>query len=972
MGQYKISIILAAYNIEDYLADALRSLQNQTIGFENLEVIFVDDCSTDSTRGLLRNYSEQYPNVFVYSTEKNTGAAGEPRNIGLSHASAPYVMFLDPDDTYLPDACDFLYRKIENCSADIVGGTYRIITDGVVFPFGETPIETRLSYKLPDDIGALLRNRFPMWTKIFRREMIERNKIRFLSGVYGEDNAFLVACFTQANGCVFYSVPVYNYFTRATSVTYNDSEVFFKKNLQSFREYSKILQEHPNEAEWIRADLSGYFVRMCIEFEKLGCVELKKIFHDYREMFVVSGGDAQQRLVAELIREDRLSLAADYVLERRTDKVLTDKREKGLVWNVNRVAELEREVDEKEKSLQQVQSELKRLHDSSMNRIVKLERGMNEKEHTLQQVQSELQLVYNSDMYRLALKYYRVRDFLFPEGNWLTRLLKELFNRVKGTNITENTAVTPIKNQLARFRDYGKYKRMDVVTTPHTMYVAKLIRQQLAQLGIACEIHQSEPKEYLDIPYVIVCPQFVKNFPSVYVVVQMEQTISSRWFTKEYFTILENSCAILDYSLENVEFFHRPENINVRSRAYYLPIDYYSGYRTAHSGVEKQYDVLFYGDANSCERRRIVLEKLEKCYNLKICSEVFGEELYKEIEKAKVVVNIHYYEGALLETTRIYETLSLNTCVIVSERSNDPVEENRLEDVVDFVDINDFERMIERVGYWVSHDEEREKKINENTQLLEKRPNAFSFYFKRFLLAYDRIDFEQFYRYEKDFVTLDTNRICLTLPESTERRRSFDMDNKYGFQCFPGLRHEKGWVGCGLSYKFIFNKALEAGMQEIMICEDDVIFPENFAEKLDSIQKELYSQERWSIYSGVMADVGRVKLSKCIPDDKGYLLQINHMVSTVFNIYNREMFELFCNWDEQDRDVEKNAIDRYLESKELAVFVKVPFLVGHKEELNSTIWGFSNVQYTDLIEGCQQKLLDMAEEYEKNLDSSAY
>ena len=98
MREYKISVILPVYNMEAFLPRAMQSLREQTIGFENLEVIVVDDCSTDGTQELLQSYSAQHENVFVYTTEAHTGAAGEPRNVGLFHATAPYIMFLDPDD----------------------------------------------------------------------------------------------------------------------------------------------------------------------------------------------------------------------------------------------------------------------------------------------------------------------------------------------------------------------------------------------------------------------------------------------------------------------------------------------------------------------------------------------------------------------------------------------------------------------------------------------------------------------------------------------------------------------------------------------------------------------------------------------------------------------------------------------------------------------------------------------------------
>ena len=76
----------------------------------------------------------------------------------------------------------------------------------------------------------------------------------------------------------------------------------------------------------------------------------------------------------------------------------------------------------------------------------------------------------------------------------------------------------------------------------------------------------------------------------------------------------------------------------------------------------------------------------------------------------------------------------------------------------------------------------------------------------------------------------------------------------------------------------------------------------------------------------------------------------DRLISTVMNVYNRSVFDLIAGWNENDRDVETNTIDRYLErNSQLKVVVTEPFLVGHKEEQHSTIWGFQNTQYAEMI-----------------------
>ncbi|WP_420108631.1 AAA family ATPase, partial [Mycolicibacter arupensis] len=93
---------------------------------------------------------------------------------------------------------------------------------------------------------------------------------------------------------------------------------------------------------------------------------------------------------------------------------------------------------------------------------------------------------------------------------------------------------------------------------------------------------------------------------------------------------------------------------------YYMPIAYLPDYHAVADGErsDKEYDVLFYGDLNNARRREFI-DQIQRKYRVKLIGNLFGEALYRELRKAKVVINVHYYEGALLETTRLYECLSL-------------------------------------------------------------------------------------------------------------------------------------------------------------------------------------------------------------------------------------------------------------------------------------------------------------------------
>ena len=112
MDNYKISMIIPTFNAEKDLERAISSLMKQTIGFENIEVLLVDDLSTDNTRKVILEYAEKYNNIKYIFLESNSGTAGKPRNIGIENASSEYIMFLDNDDEYIPEACEILYDKI--------------------------------------------------------------------------------------------------------------------------------------------------------------------------------------------------------------------------------------------------------------------------------------------------------------------------------------------------------------------------------------------------------------------------------------------------------------------------------------------------------------------------------------------------------------------------------------------------------------------------------------------------------------------------------------------------------------------------------------------------------------------------------------------------------------------------------------------------------------------------------------------
>ena len=105
---YKISVIMPVYNAEDALKTSVGSVINQSIGFENIELILVDDNSSDNSRNVIQDYCDKYENIVGVFLDENHGYPGFGRNVAIKKATAPYLMFIDNDDEYGSEICEKL------------------------------------------------------------------------------------------------------------------------------------------------------------------------------------------------------------------------------------------------------------------------------------------------------------------------------------------------------------------------------------------------------------------------------------------------------------------------------------------------------------------------------------------------------------------------------------------------------------------------------------------------------------------------------------------------------------------------------------------------------------------------------------------------------------------------------------------------------------------------------------------------
>ena len=189
-----VSVIVPVYNVEQYLPQCLDSIVNQTL--KNIEIICVNDSSTDNSLNILNHYAEKDPRIKVV-TQPN-GGAGAARNRGLSLAAGKYLSFLDSDDFFEPDMLELAYNKAVCDKADfVVFQSDQYYTDRKEFvsvPW--TLREKEIPPYTPFNHRQMTDNIFKVfvgwaWDKLYDREFVEKNHLRFQEQRTSNDMLFV-------------------------------------------------------------------------------------------------------------------------------------------------------------------------------------------------------------------------------------------------------------------------------------------------------------------------------------------------------------------------------------------------------------------------------------------------------------------------------------------------------------------------------------------------------------------------------------------------------------------------------------------------------------------------------------------------------------------------------------------------------------------------------------------------------------
>ena len=215
----KLSVIIPVYNGEEYLRKCLDSVVNQSIGIDNIEVIIVNDNSTDNSLNIINEYCDKYPSFKLISNNSQLGA-GESRNKAIGEVRSDYLTFIDCDDFISLNAYEDSLLKIEESGADLLVFNWETYTGtDYVEPINihqQNTLENKLINSIDENPKLIFST--PSWNKIYHKSLFKY--LKFSNALY-DDNLAVVSSLINASKIFLSKDATYFYRKNLTSTTEN-------------------------------------------------------------------------------------------------------------------------------------------------------------------------------------------------------------------------------------------------------------------------------------------------------------------------------------------------------------------------------------------------------------------------------------------------------------------------------------------------------------------------------------------------------------------------------------------------------------------------------------------------------------------------------------------------------------------------------------------------------------------------------
>lgn len=242
----KVSIIVPAYNAENYIDKCLNSLINQTM--KDIEIIVINDGSTDKTLSILNKYKDKI--ILINQNNKGIGAS---RNIGIGKSNGEYIVFVDSDDFVNDNMCEECYQYAKNNNLDLLIFNYLEINEEDNTTRNNDFIEDFGITNIKENKELLTKINTSPWNKLYKREFLIKSKVRFPENVKYEDFPFVELVLEKAKTIGYLKDRYYNYLIRKKSETTTiDKKVYdIFKVLDIINSHYKPLKIYNDEIEYL-------------------------------------------------------------------------------------------------------------------------------------------------------------------------------------------------------------------------------------------------------------------------------------------------------------------------------------------------------------------------------------------------------------------------------------------------------------------------------------------------------------------------------------------------------------------------------------------------------------------------------------------------------------------------------------------------------------------------------------------------
>ena len=282
---FKFSVIMPVFNVEKYIRKSVDSVLNQT--YQNIEVLLVDDGSTDNCPKICDDYAELDSRVRVI--HKKNGGLSDARNFGIDAASGDYVVFLDSDDYWSSDtALEKAARKLEMEKSDVMLFFFKYLFEDENNRITEynsefEKIEINMESK-KTQLTDLIKNNIYIssaWAKIIKRQLFKDNDLYFVKGVYSEDIEWSARLMMYASSFSVLNESFYIYIQRGTSIAHS----LRRKNIVDAKNnVMKALAMADNIDEELKEAFMNYISYQYITVLNVSCVCKDDIRDEIRDM----------------------------------------------------------------------------------------------------------------------------------------------------------------------------------------------------------------------------------------------------------------------------------------------------------------------------------------------------------------------------------------------------------------------------------------------------------------------------------------------------------------------------------------------------------------------------------------------------------------------------------------------------------------------------------------------------------------